>query len=82
LPEVTDIFQDAVTVVIKTAGPILLLGMIVGLLTALFQAVTQIHEQSLAFILKITVVILFLALGGGWMLENLQTFTRQLFALM
>ncbi|MEI3349463.1 MAG: flagellar biosynthetic protein FliQ [Dysosmobacter sp.] len=46
-----------------------------------FQAVTQIHEQSLSFILKLLVVVLLLV-GGGWMLETLQDFTRYLFTLM
>ena len=80
--QVTEVMRDAVWVVIKLGGPILLLCMAVGLLMAIFQAVTQIHEQSLAFILKLIVVILVLTLGGGWMMETLLDFTRSLFALM
>ena len=53
-----------------------------GILVAIFQAVTQIHEQSLSFILKLIVVVLVLLVGGGWMLENLQDFARYLFTLM
>ena len=55
---------------------------LVGILVAIFQAVTQIHEQSLSFILKLIVVIIVLLVGGGWMLETLMDFTRYLFTLM
>ena len=56
--------------------------MLVGVLVAIFQAVTQIHEQSLSFILKLVVVVGVLLLGGGWMLEVLLDYTRYLFTLM
>ena len=60
----------------------LLLSMSVGVLLAIFQAVTQIHEQTLSFIFKLTVVILVLLIGGGWMMENLLDYAKELFALM
>jgi len=49
---------------------------------AIFQAVTQIHEQTLGFILKLIVVILVLLVGGGWMMETLLDYTKGLFELM
>ena len=61
---------------------LLLLSMLVGILVAIFQAVTQIHEQSLSFILKMIVVVAVLLVGGGWMLETLLDFSRYLFTLM
>lgn len=80
--EPVDILRQGVGVALKIAGPLLVLSMLVGILVAIFQAVTQIHEQSLSFILKLIVVVLVLLVGGGWMLENLQDFTRYLFTLM
>lgn len=80
--QVTEILREAVWVVIKLGGPILFLCMAVGILMAIFQAVTQIHEQSLAFVLKLIIVVLVLTLGGGWMMETLLDFTRNLFVLM
>ena len=71
-----DVFQEAILVIIRISGPILILCMLVGVVIALLQAVTQIHEQSLAFVLKMIVVISILALGGGWMLGTLQDFFR------
>lgn len=80
--ETVDILREGVVVALKLGAPMLILSMLVGILVAIFQAVTQIHEQSLSFILKLLVVILVLLVGGGWMLETLQDFTRYLFTLM
>lgn len=80
--EVVDILREGIGVALKIGAPILLLSMLVGILVAIFQAVTQIHEQSLSFILKLIVVVLVLLVGGGWMLETLQDFARYLFNLM
>ena len=80
--ETVDILREGVVIALKLGAPMLILSMLVGILVAIFQAVTQIHEQSLSFILKLLVVILVLLVGGGWMLETLQDFTRYLFTLM
>lgn len=77
-----DVMYEGLLVVIKLAGPTLVMCMLVGVICAIFQAVTQIHEQSLAFILKLIVVFLFLMIGGGWMLQNLQEYTYYLFELI
>ena len=79
---VTDLMRDAVVVAIKLGGPMLILSMAAGVIIAIFQAVTQIHEQTLGFILKLVVVVLVLLVAGGWMMETLQDFTRQVFALI
>ena len=80
--EVVDVMRQGMGVILKISGPLLILSMLVGVLVAIFQAVTQIHEQSLSFILKLIVVIIVLLVGGGWMLETLMDFTRYLFTLM
>ena len=80
--EVVDIMRESVGVVLRLSAPILILSMLVGILVAIFQAVTQIHEQSLSFILKLVVVVAVLLIGGGWMLEVLLDYTRYLFTLM
>ena len=74
--------REAMVVALKLGGPILVLSMLAGILVAIFQAVTQIHEQSLAFIVKLIIVVLILVVAGGWMLETMLDFTRQLFDLM
>lgn len=80
--EAVDIMRQGIGVALKIGGPLLILSMLVGILVAIFQAVTQIHEQSLSFILKLVVVVGVLLLGGGWMLEVLLDYTRYLFTLM
>lgn len=79
---VTDVLRDGVGVAIKLAAPMLILSMLVGVVVALFQAVTQIHEQTISFILKLIVIIAVLLIGGGWMMETLQDYARSLFELM
>ena len=80
--DVVDILREGVGVALKLGAPLLLLSMLVGILVAIFQAVTQIHEHSLSFLLKMIVVVLILLAAGGWMLETLKDFTRYLFTLM
>ena len=79
---VSDVLRDAVVVAIKLAGPMLLLSMLVGVLIAIFQAVTQIHEQTIAFILKLVVILTVLMISGSWMGATLVDFTQQLFAMI
>ncbi|WP_297870301.1 flagellar biosynthetic protein FliQ [uncultured Oscillibacter sp.] len=79
---VTDVLREAVGVVIKLGGPMLVLSMLAGVVVAIFQAVTQIHEQTIGFILKVVIVVGVLLLAGGWMLDTLQEYTREIFALM
>lgn len=79
---IMDVFRDGIGVAIRIGAPILLVCMLVGVIVALLQAVTQIHEQSIAFVLKLIVVVMILSLGGGWMLETLQEYTYTLFQMM
>ena len=79
---VIQVMREGVWVAIKLGGPMLILSMMVGVLMAIFQAVTQIHEQTLGFILKLIVVILVLLVGGGWMIETLLDYARGVFELM
>ena len=80
--EPVEILREGVGGALKIGAPMLLLSMVVGILVAIFQAVTQIHEQSLSFILKLIVIVAILLVGGGWMMEVLMDYTRYLFTLM
>lgn len=79
---VSDVLYDALAVAIKLSAPVLLLCMIVGIVIAIFQAVTQIHEQSLGFILKLVIIIVVLLIGGSWMMTTLQDYTKELFEII
>ncbi len=80
--QVADLMRDAIGIALRLAGPMLLLAMLVGVVVAIFQAVTQIHEQTIGFVLKLIVVVGVLLLAGGWMLDTLQDFTHQVFTLI
>ena len=80
--QVTDIFRDGVGVAIRLGAPILLMSMMVGVFMAILQAVTQIHEQTISFVFKLIVVVLFMVIGGSWMLTTLQDFFLELIELM
>ncbi len=77
-----DLMRDAVGVAIKLASPMLLLSMLIGVVVAILQAVTQIHEQTISFVLKLIVVISVLLVGGGWMLDTLKDYTLEIFSLI
>ena len=79
---ITQVLREGIWVAIKLGGPMLVLSMLVGVVVAIFQAVTQIHEQTIGFIFKVVVIVSVLLIGGGWMLESLQEYTREIFALI
>jgi flagellar biosynthesis protein FliQ len=71
--------QQCMWLVIQIAAPLVLAGMIVGVLVSVFQAATQIQEQSLVFVPKVVTLFAGLSLCGGWMMTRLVDFTRALF---
>jgi flagellar biosynthetic protein FliQ len=74
-----DLAMDAVGIAIKIGLPILGVGLIVGLVISVFQAVTQIQEMTLAFIPKILATVVVLVIAGPWMLGELVAYTRELY---
>ena len=77
---VTHLITSGMAITLKVSAPFLLAGLVVGLLVSIFQAVTSIQEQTLAFIPKILVTGAVLALGGPWMLDQLLAYTRDLYS--
>ncbi|MGD6803034.1 flagellar biosynthesis protein FliQ [Rossellomorea vietnamensis] len=61
-------------------GPLLLLALVVGLVVSIFQATTQIQEQTLAFIPKIVAVLVGVVFFGPWMLTKMVTYTSEIFS--
>ena len=74
-----DIGRQALVVVLMIGGPLLLAGLIVGLLVGVFQAVTQIHEMTLTFIPKILAIVGMLFFLLPWMIIKFVNFTVSLF---
>jgi len=78
-PDVVSVIaQDTVLVAVKLIAPILLSSLAVGLLVAMFQAATQINEQTLTFIPKLAMVVIVLMLAGPWMLQVMIDYFRDL----
>lgn len=69
---------QAVYTVLKASAPMLVLGLAVGLIVSVFQATTQIQEQTLAYVPKIAIILLSILLFGPWILNTLVDFTYNL----
>ena len=70
-----DVARNALIVALELAGPLLAGSLVVGMLVSIFQAVTQINEQTLSFVPKILVVVGTLVFLGPWMGQTLVTYT-------
>jgi len=75
---VVNLSTAALTLAFKVALPVLGVGLIVGLIVSVFQAVTQIQEQTLVFIPKVLALAAVLVIGGPWMLNQLLSYTTEL----
>ena len=67
---------QAIYVVLKASAPMLILGLVMGLIVSIFQATTQIQEQTLAFVPKIAIVLVSMLIFGPWILNTLVDFTH------
>lgn len=76
--DVTQVIRSGLYTIIITASPLLLVSLVVGLVISIFQTVTSIQEQTMTFIPKILAVFATLMLLGHWMINNLTTFTADL----
>jgi flagellar biosynthetic protein FliQ len=74
-----EVVNQAIRVTLMLAAPMLLGALVVGVLVSIFQAVTQINEQTLSFIPKILVIIAALVIFSPWMMETMVTYTQDLF---
>lgn len=74
--------RDALLTALLVAGPLLGLSLLVGLVVSIFQATTQIQDQTLAFVPKIVAVLIGIVVFGPWMLQVLTQFTLHLFAAL
>lgn len=78
LDQVISIGKETLGVTLLVAMPCLAVSITVGLLVSIFQATTQIHDQTLIFVPKIVAVMVTLMLFGGWMLRTLVDFATRL----
>lgn len=79
---VIGIVKEGVVTGLKVAGPILAAAIIIGLIISIFQATTQIQEQTLTFVPKLLGIAAIGIFLGSWMLHNLMSFTERIFELI
>jgi len=78
--EIITIAQQALIVTMKGSAPVLGIGLIVGLIISIFQATTQINDQTIAFVPKIIAVMIILLVAGPWIMNLLIDYTITLFS--
>jgi flagellar biosynthetic protein FliQ len=76
------LFNQAVMLAFRLALPMLLTAMVVGLVIAILQAATQVHEQTITFAPKAVAVALVLLAAGPWMINSVLDFMRTIFGMM
>lgn len=80
IDDITTIASQTLFLIIKTAAPLLLISLVIGLTVSIFQTVTSIQEQTLTFVPKILAVFVGLMLIGHWMLNNMAGFMVSLWS--
>lgn len=79
---VIGVVKDAITTGLMVSAPILITSILIGLIISIFQATTQIQEQTLTFVPKLIAVALVGLLTGSWMLHQLVNFTERIFEII
>lgn len=74
------VMQDAVRTVLVVSLPMIGVALVIGLIISIFQAATQVNEQTMTFVPKMVGILLVLLIFGGFILSNLNEFTTRMFS--
>ncbi len=77
---VVTIGQQALQMTILISAPLMLAGLLTGLIVSIFQAATSINEMTLTFIPKLIVIFIVLIIAGPWMIDTMTSYMRDLFS--
>ncbi len=80
--EALELGRNAFWMAMSTSAPILVIGLVVGVLIAMFQAVTQLQEQTLTFVPKIAAMVVAAAIFIPWISDRMVEFTREMFTTL
>lgn len=80
--DVLTVFREAMFTVLKLSAPFLIVSIVIGLIIAIFQAATQIHEQTITFVPKIVATIFLLLALGSWMITSLSNLFSYMISVM
>ena len=81
IEQAIDLLRDAMVMALITVGPILAIGVVIGLTISLVQAITQIQDQTLTFVPKILAMAIVVIIVMPWMFQRLIDYARQLFMM-
>jgi flagellar biosynthetic protein FliQ len=79
---VLKLLNETLVMILLLSAPALVASLVIGLLISIFQATTQIQEQTLTFVPKIVVTFLALAITGPWLISQLVVFTQRVYGLI
>ena len=76
------ILKESINTALLLSAPFLIVGLVIGLAISIFQATTQIQEQTLTFVPKLVAIAVVALIGGSWMLHQLMDFTKNIFDMI
>ena len=76
--QVIDIARETLWIIVKSSAPMLLVSLVVGLMSSIFQTVTSIQEQTLTFVPKLLSIFAIIVLCGNWIMNNVVEFMIEL----
>lgn len=82
ISQITEVIQASMIVALKLAAPVLIVSILIGLIISIFQAATQIHEQTLTFVPKLVAIAVVLIVLGPWMMETMNDFMKYIFDMI
>lgn len=77
---VITVMQDAVRTTLMVSLPLVGIALVIGLIISVFQAATQVNEQTMTFLPKLVGILLVMLVFGGYILSNLTEFTNRMFS--
>lgn len=77
--QIVTVLQDAITTVLLCSLPMIGIGLVIGVVVSIFQAATQINEQTLTFVPKIIGILLVFLLCSGWLVTQMSEFTMRMY---
>lgn len=80
--DIITLFREAIWITIKLASPMLILGMIVGLVISIVQTTTSIQEQTLTFVPKLVAILLSIIVFAAWIIQTLTDYTKAIFNMI
>ena len=80
--DIINIGRDAIWITLKLSSPMLILGLVVGLIISIIQTTTSIQEQTLTFVPKLVIILLSMIVFASWLIQTMVDYTLDLFNMI